>query len=77
MSAGFSFSPARQNLAALLDQALSEMEVRIKRKKGRVFVIRPEPQQESPLDSQWLNLIISTAEVVPIIREGRGARTDK
>ena len=71
----YNYSKARQNLASLLDLAAREGEVRIRRKDGRVFVIRPEPTVESPLDVEGLSLNISTEEVVQIIREGREART--
>jgi prevent-host-death family protein len=38
----YTYSEARQNLASLLDKAAEEGEVRIKRKDGRVFVIKPQ-----------------------------------
>jgi len=75
MAAVYDYSKARQSLAALLEQATREGEVRIKRKDGQVFVIRPEPRVDSPLDVEGINLNISTDEVVQIIREGREART--
>jgi PHD/YefM family antitoxin component YafN of YafNO toxin-antitoxin module len=74
MSAVYNYSKARQNLAAVLEQAAREGEVRIKRKDGQVFVIRPEPGKDSPLDIEGLSLDISTDEIVSIIRHGRENR---
>ncbi len=75
MAAVYNYSKARQNLAAVLEQAAREGEVRIKRKDGQVFVVRAEPGKGSPLDIEGLSLNISTDEVVSIIREGREERT--
>lgn len=74
MAAVYNYSKARQNLSALLEQAVKDGEVRIKRKDGQVFVIRPEPQKDSLLDVEGVNLNISTEEVVEIIRAGREER---
>lgn len=74
MSAVYNYSKARQNLAAVLEQAAREGEVRIKRKDGQVFVIKPEPGKDSPLDIEGLSLGISTNEIVSIIRQGRENR---
>ncbi len=46
----FTYSEARQRLAALLERARREGAVRIRRKDGQVFVGRPEPPAGSPLD---------------------------
>jgi antitoxin Phd len=75
MAAVYNYSKARQNLAAVLEQAAKEGEVRIKRKDGQVFVIKPESGKDSPLDIEGVSLNISTDEVVAIIREGREERT--
>ncbi len=75
MAAVYNYSKARQNLAAVLEQAAREGEVRIKRKDGQVFVIKPEFGKDSPLDIEGVSLNISTDEVVAIIREGREERT--
>ena len=75
MAAVYNYSKARQNLAALLEQAAREGEVRIKRKDGQVFVIKPESGKGSPLDVEGVSLNISTDEIVAIIREGREDRT--
>jgi antitoxin Phd len=75
MPAVYNYSKARQNLAAVLDQAAREGEVRITRKDGRVFVVRPEAPRDSPLDVEGIDLDVSTGEVVEIIRESRESRT--
>jgi hypothetical protein len=49
--------------------------VKIRRKDGQVFVIRPKPRKDSPLDVEGISLDISVDEVVQIIREGREAKT--
>jgi len=75
MAAVYNYSKARQNLAAVLEQAAREGEVRIKRKDGQVFVIRPAQGKDSPLDVEGVSLDLSTDELVAIIREGREERT--
>jgi hypothetical protein len=40
----YTYSEARQNLASLLEKAAKEGEVRIKRKDGQIFVVKPQPQ---------------------------------
>jgi len=67
----YTYSEARQKLASLLEQAVEEGEVRIQRKDGQTFVIRPEPSVGSPLDVEGVNLGITTAEIVQFIHEGR------
>lgn len=67
----YTYSEARQKLATLLEQAMKEGEVRIKRKDGQTFVIRPEKRAGSPLDIEGIPLAITTAEIVQFVREGR------
>jgi len=67
----YTYTEARQNLASLLDQAAREGEVRIKRKDGKVFVIRLQTSTKSPLDVEGLDLGITTQEIVDFIDEGR------
>jgi hypothetical protein len=67
----YTYSEARQKLARLLEQVLEEGEVRIKRKDGQIFVIKPEPQQGSPLDIPGLDLGIRATEIVQFIQESR------
>jgi hypothetical protein len=74
MGTVYTYTEARQNLASLLDRAAQEGEVRVKRKDGQTFVIRPEKKEGSPLDVEGVDLNISTAEIVQFIRESRRAK---
>jgi antitoxin Phd len=67
----YTYSEARQRLAALLERARREGSVRIRRRDGQVFVVQPEPSSDSPLDVGGVNLGLSRAEIVQIVREGR------
>lgn len=67
----YTYSEARQNLADVLDRAAREGEIRIKRRDGQVFIVKPEPGAGSPLDVDTVDLGVSTAEIVESIREGR------
>jgi hypothetical protein len=67
----YTYSEARQKLATLLEQAVREGEVKIKRKDGQTFVIRPEKKAGSPLDVEGLDLGITASEIVQFIQEGR------
>jgi antitoxin (DNA-binding transcriptional repressor) of toxin-antitoxin stability system len=67
----YPFSEARQNLGALLDEAASAGEVRISRRDGRSFVIRPLRTKRSPLDVPGIGSNMSGEEIVKTVREGR------
>lgn len=67
----FTYSEARQRLAALLERARREGAVRIRRKDGQVFVLRPERASGSPLDVPAIGARLSREEIVEAIREGR------
>lgn len=67
----YMYTEAKQNLASLLEQAAQDGEVRVKRKDGQIFVIRPEPRVGSPLDVESVELDVTTSEIVQFIREGR------
>ena len=45
--------------------------MRIRRRDGRVFVLRPQPADGSPLDAGSVDLGVTTRDIVDIIREGR------
>jgi PHD/YefM family antitoxin component YafN of YafNO toxin-antitoxin module len=51
----YTYSEARQRLARLLDEAGKRGEVRIKRRDGSEFVVRPVPPGGSPLVLLQLN----------------------
>lgn len=67
----YTYSEARQKLASLLDQVLKEGEVRIKRRDGQVFVVKPEVEGGSPFDVPGIDLDVSGTEIVRFIQEGR------
>ena len=71
MSAVYTYSEARQNLASLLEKAKRDGEVRVRRKDGQIFVIVPEVTEGSPLDVEGIELDISREDIVEFIHEGR------
>ena len=46
----YTYTEARRKLATVLDKALEEGEALIRRKDGQVFVAKPRPRPDSPLD---------------------------
>jgi prevent-host-death family protein len=70
----YTFSEARQNFAGVLNAAEQTGEVRIVRKNGSVFVIRPEKRSRSLLDIPGIDLGIDSEQIVQVIREGRENR---
>lgn len=67
----FTYSEARQQLAALLDRARRDGAVRIRRRDGQVFVLRPESATASPLNVPGLKLALTRDDIVSLVREGR------
>lgn len=67
----YTFSEARQNLASVLDQARKEGAVRIRRRDGQVFLLKPEVSTRSPLDLPGIDVEVTTDEIVSFVREGR------
>lgn len=67
----YTYSEARQKLAAVLDEAMKEGAVQIRRRDGATFVVRPEQPQGSPLDVGSIQTDVTTKEIIEIIREGR------
>ncbi len=67
----YTFSEARQNLAALLDQAKREGAIQIRRKDGSVFTLSPSLPAVSPLDVGYVDVSLSADEIVAAVREGR------
>jgi hypothetical protein len=67
----YTYSEARQRLAALLEKARREGSVRILRRDGQVFVVHPQAASGSPLDVGGVNLGLTREEIVDLVREGR------
>ena len=67
----YTFSEARQKLASILDKARRDGAVRIRRRDGQVFVLKPERTQKSPLDVSGINLNIGRKEIVDLVKAGR------
>lgn len=67
----YTYTEARQKLATLLDKALQEGEVLIRRKDGQVFVVKPQPRADSPLNVEGIDLSITTPEIIAFIQEDR------
>ena len=71
MEAVYTYSEARQNLATLLDIAANKGEVRIQRRDGQTFVLKPEQASKSPLDVIGIDTDVTAEEIVDFIHEGR------
>ena len=69
----YTFSEARQNFAAILEQARRDGAVRIQRRDGQSFVLTPEVQTASPLDIAGIQLSrpITRQEILESIQESR------
>ena len=67
----YTYSEARQRFASILDNARREGAVRIRRRDGQIFVIRPERTSKSPLDVRGISLRISRDEILEAVRAGR------
>lgn len=67
----FTYSEARQKFSSVLNKANQEGSVRIRRKDGQTFLLKPEKTGKSPLDVPVLNLKLSTSDIIEAIREGR------
>ncbi len=67
----FTTTEARQKLLSLLEQAAKYGEVRIKRRDGQVFVIKPQKRNGSPLAVQGIKKKLSRREILESIEEGR------
>lgn len=67
----YTFSEARQKFASVLDSAQRDGAVKITRRDGRAFLIRPVQESPSPLDVKGVKLCLSRKEIVDAVREGR------
>jgi uncharacterized protein (DUF362 family) len=67
----YTYSEARQSLASLLEQAKKEGAVRIRRRDGQTFILKPEVPGGSPFDVEGIVPGMTTEEIVSFVREGR------
>ena len=61
---------------AILDEAKKEGVVCIKKRDGETFFLKPAPPKKSPLDVKGVDLGLSSAEIVDVIRKGRERQYD-
>lgn len=71
----YTYSEARQRLATLLDEARRGGEVRIKRRDGSEFMVRPVTPQGSPLDVPAVAVHVPSDEILAAIRDTRARET--
>lgn len=67
----YTYSDARQRLSLLLEEARKEGGVRIRRRDGQTFVLRPEKAPKSPLSVGGPDLDLSPQEIVDFVRQSR------
>lgn len=70
----YTYSEARKQLASVLDEARRTGEVRIKRRSGEEFVLRPVEPEGSPFDigpPVQTRAKITRADIVTAVRAGR------
>ena len=70
----YTYSEARQRLASILDEAKRKGEVRIKRRDGSEFVLKPLESTDSPLDVPAVESDLTRDEIVAAVRESRRPR---
>ncbi len=67
----YTFSEARQKLAAVLEEAQRKGAVRIKRRDGSEFEVAPVHSKASHLDVEGVPLGLTAEEIVATLREVR------
>ena len=67
----YTYSEARQRLARLLDEARERGEIRIKRRDGTEFAIRPVRSGGSPLDVPGVDTGLDREDIRTALRESR------
>ncbi len=67
----YTYSEARQRLAKLLDEAREAGEIRIKRRDGSEFALRPVRRGASPLAVPGVDADVTRNDILSAIRESR------
>ena len=67
----YTYSEARQRLARLLDEARERGEIRIKRRDGSEFAVRPVRPGGSALDVPGVQTGLTREDIIAAVRESR------
>ena len=67
----YTYSEARQKLAALLDKAKNGSRIFIKRRDGSIFELKALAKKSSPLDVKGVEIKINRDEIINILKEVR------
>ena len=67
----YTYSDARQQFASVLDEAKRSGCVRIRRRDGTVFGLRPEAPNDSPPEVKGIKLGLDRTEITQLIKKGR------
>ncbi len=67
----YTYSEARRWFARVLDEAREGGEIRIRRRDGSEFTVRPVRSEGSPLDVPGVDTGVSSEDILGAIREGR------
>ena len=68
----YTYSNARKNLSQVLNLAARQGQVKITRRDGKSFIIRPETKRKSPLDVKGVNIKgLTMPDIIEAIKEGR------
>jgi len=67
----YTYTEARRRFARVLDEAREGGEIRIKRRDGSEFSVRPVTSTTSPLDVRGVDAALSLGDIIGAIREGR------
>lgn len=73
----YTYSEARQRLAAVLDRARREGRVQIRRQDGTVYMVQPVSVQGSPLDVPGVETTLKPGELTRLLRQQRKASGDR
>jgi hypothetical protein len=73
----YTYSEARQQFAALLDEARRAGRVQIRRRDGQLFVLQPATQERSPLDVPGVDAGLLAGDSAAWLREEREAAADR
>ncbi|GMV92513.1 MAG: hypothetical protein AMXMBFR82_22910 [Candidatus Hydrogenedentota bacterium] len=73
----YTYTEARQQLAALLDTARREGRVQIRRRDGQIFVLQPASPEGSPLNVPGVQVNLKRGETRDWLAESRARSADR